>query len=251
MISAVILTHNEEKNISKCVLALKWCDEVLVIDDQSTDNTVAIAKKSGAKIYVRALSNNFSAQRNFGLQKAKGDWVLFVDADELVTSALWFEIMQHTNNPSENYKGFLLKRQDIIWNSLLKHGETGNIKFLRLAKKNAGEWVGAVHETWDVKGDTLVLNNPLMHRPHITIKKFIREINFYTNIRAKELFDKRTKTYWPFIVLYPIGKFIQNYIVKQGFRDGTAGLVLAMMMSFHSFLVRSKLWLLWQGRKMK
>ncbi len=249
MISVVVLTHNEEKSIGECLESLKWCDETIIIDDDSTDRTVTVAEKSGAKVYKRSLKNDFSTQRNFGLNKAKGDWVLFVDADEIVSPALWFEIMQHTNNPTDNYAGFYIKRQDILWNTQLKYGETGNVRLLRLARKNAGEWNGAVHEEWNVKGHTAILNNPLMHHPHMTVENFLREINFYTNIRSEELFSKNIKTSWFFVILYPFAKFTQNYFIKQGFRDGVPGLVLAMMMAFHSFLVRSKLWLMWHKKK--
>lgn len=247
MISAIVLTKNEEKNILNCLRSLSWCDETLVIDDASTDKTVEIAKKNGAKVFSRSLSDNFAEQRNFGLNKAKGEWVLFVDADEVVPSALWFEIMQHTNNAFSNFTGFFLKRKDIMWGSELTHGETGKIKLLRLAKKDAGKWVGKVHEVWEITGKTMTLNNPIRHYPHMNVEKFLKEINFYTDLRAKELFVKKTTVFWVSILLYPAGKFIQNYIFKQGFRDGIPGLILALMMSFHSFLVRGKLWLMWQG----
>ncbi|HUQ84979.1 MAG TPA: glycosyltransferase family 2 protein [Candidatus Limnocylindrales bacterium] len=246
MISAIIITKNEEKSLKRSLRSLSWCDEVIVIDDDSTDDTVKIAEKLGAKVYKRSLDGDFSAQRNFGLQKAKNDWVLFIDADEEVSPALWFEIMQHTNSPSDKYSGYFIKRQDVIWGRLLKYGETGNKKFLRLAKKNSGKWEGVVHEKWNVVGMTATLNNPLMHYPHVTIENFLHEINLYTDIRAKELYDKKVRTSSFLIIIYPLAKFIQNYFLKQGFRDGVPGLLLALMMSLHSFLVRSKLWFMLQ-----
>ncbi len=246
MISAVVLTKNEEKNISECLESLSWCDEIIVIDDHSIDKTVELAKKMSAKVYIRSLQNNFSEQRNFGLEKASGDWVLFIDADERVTPALWYEIMQHTNIPINPYSGYLLKRTDTMWEKGLKHGETGNIKILRLAKKDTGKWEGKVHETWKINGQTLVLNNSLLHYPHVNLDNFLKEINFYTDLRATELFDRKVKASWWTIILYPKAKFILNYFIKRGFLDGMPGLVFAVMMSFHSFLVRGKLWLLWQ-----
>src|SRR2546423_7584770 len=105
MISAVVLAKNEEKNIKACLESLSWCDELIVIDDNSTDKTVDIARQKGARIYTHPLNNDFAQQRNFGLDKAKGDWVLFVDADERVPSALWYEIMQRTNEPIDGYSG--------------------------------------------------------------------------------------------------------------------------------------------------
>jgi glycosyltransferase involved in cell wall biosynthesis len=246
MISAVILTKNEEKNIEECLRGLSWCDEKIVIDDNSTDKTVEIAKKMGAKVYTHAVKNDFSQQRNFGLEKAKEDWVLFVDADERVSSALWYEIVARINEPIENFAGFFLKRKDSIWGKELEHGEVGNIQLLRLARREAGKWEGRIHETWKVKGKTDTLKNPLFHYPHQTIAEFLQEINQYTDVRAYELYENKVTVNWFYILLYPKAKFIVNYFFKAGFLDGIPGLVLALMMSFHSFLVRGKLWILWQ-----
>jgi glycosyltransferase involved in cell wall biosynthesis len=246
MISVIILTKNEEKNIEACLESLSWCDEKIVIDDHSTDKTVELAKKKDAKVFTRDLYNNFSDQRNYGLEKAKGDWILFIDADERVSSALWYEIMAHTSESIEEFSGFYIKRQDIMWGKVLKYGETGNITLMRLAKKGTGTWEGPVHEKWVVKGKTALLKNPLDHFPHQTVAEFLAEINFYTTLRAGELFKKNIKSNWFSILAYPKGKFILNYFIKGGFQDGLQGLVFALIMSMHSFLVRSKLWLMWQ-----
>lgn len=246
MISAVVLTKNEEKNIEACLESVCWCDEKIVIDDHSEDKTVEIAKKKGAKVFPRFMENDFADQRNYGLEKAKGDWVLFVDADERVSSALWYEIMQHTSDSIDNYSGYYIRRQDTMWGRVLKYGETGNIRLLRLAKKDTGKWKGKVHEEWKVRGKITILKNPLDHYPHPNVTEFLREINFYTDLRAQELFSKKIKSNWFTIIAYPKGKFILNYFFRFGFLDGLPGLVFALLMSFHSFLVRSKLWLLWK-----
>lgn len=248
MISAVVLAKNEEKQIKQCLESLSWCDEIIVIDDNSTDKTEEIAKKMGAKVYIHSLEGDFSQQRNFGLEKSKGDWVLFVDADEQISSALWYEIMQYVNEPIEAYSGFYLRRRDVMWGKKLLHGELGKIKLLRLAKKNVGKWEGKVHETWEITGKTLILQKELLHYPHQTIEEFLSEINFYTDIRSKELFNKKIKSSWWDILLFPLGKFIRGVLVEAGFLDGLEGLVFAFFMSFHSFLVRGKLWLLWQKK---
>ncbi len=245
MISAVILTKNEEKNIEACLRSVSWCDEIIVIDDNSTDKTVELVKKSGAIVFVHPVNGDFSAQRNYGISKAKTDWIFFLDADERVSSALWYEIMAQTNEAIGPYVGFYVKRQDTMWGKVLKYGETGNIRILRIAKRNAGKWEGRVHETWKVSGNVTLLRNHLDHYPHETVESFLKEINFYTDLRAKELFDKKAKAYLWSIILYPLGKFTINYFFKRGFMDGTPGFVLAMHMALHSFLVRSKLWLNW------
>ncbi len=248
MISAVILTKNEEANISDCVKSLSWCDEVVVVDDNSKDRTIELVKKLNARVYTHPINNDFSSQRNFGLSKAKGDWVLFVDADERVSSSLAFEISNAIIFSSE-FNGFYIKRRDVMWKKELKYGESGNMHLLRLGKKGVGKWEGKVHEEWEVKGNIGKLKNPIMHFPHKTFQEFLKEINFYTTVRAEELYKKGAKANFLSILLYPLGKFLFNFLLKLGFIDGMPGLIVALAMSFHSFLVRGKLWLLWQKKE--
>lgn len=257
-VSAVILTKNEEKNIVDCIDSLKWCDEIILVDDNSEDRTIELAEKAGVKVFKRLLNNDFSGQRNYGLLKAKNDWVLFVDADERVPEALASEIFNFSRGAGSSsaghfsifnsYDGFYIKRTDYMWEKELKHGETGNIKLLRLAKRGKGKWRGRVHERWEINGKIGDLKNPIMHSPHQTIKEFLNEINFYTDLRAEELYNQKVKSNWFYIIFYIKAKFFQNYFIKLGILDGIEGFILAMLMSFHSFLVRGKLWLLWHKK---
>lgn len=246
-ISVVVLTKNEEENIVDCLESVKWCDEKIIIDDYSTDRTVEIAERFGVKIYKRHLENDFSKQRNFGISNAIGDWILFLDADERVSKDLKEEINQNLKN-TPKINGYFIKRADVLWNKELLYGELGNINLLRLAKKGAGEWRGKVHEQWKISGSIGQLNNKLYHFPHQTLKEFLSEINFYSNIRAKELLGEKVKASPFSIIVYPLGKFLLNYFIKRGFMDGIPGLILALTMSFYSFLARGKLWQLWQKK---
>lgn len=251
-ITAIVLTKNEEKNIRECLKSISWCDEVIVIDDESTEKIVEISRRMDASVFVRPLDNNFSAQRNYGLSKARGEWVLFVDADERVSEALSFEISNIISNWSDGveneYKGFYIPRVDVLWGKELRYGES-NKKLLRLARKNAGKWDGTVHEEWKINGKIGELRNPIAHYPHQAVAEFLREINFYTTLRAKELYSKKIRVNKLSIILYPYGKFVLNYFLKKGLLDGIPGLIQALLMSFHSFLVRSKLWTMWDGRQ--
>jgi glycosyltransferase involved in cell wall biosynthesis len=247
MISVIILTKNEEKNILDCLETVAWADEIIILDDFSEDRTVEIAlsqKLKNLKILKRALAEDFGKQRNYALSYAKNEWVLFIDADERVTPALRQEINDFIIEEKTKalINGMYLLRKDVLWGKLLKHGETGRIKLLRMARKNSGVWHGRVHEQWLVEGETDTFENFLVHYPHGTISEFLAEINFYTTIRAKELFDKGEKSSISKIIFYPKIKFLQNYILRLGFLDGLEGLVQAILMSFHSFLVRAKLW---------
>lgn len=253
MISAVVLTKNEQKNIKDCLKTLQRCDEIVVVDDYSTDKTVTIAKKLGVRIFRRSLNDDFANQRNFGLQQAKGDWVLFVDADERISAPLVAEIQHQVFCPagrraSVKYQGFYLKRKDFFGGRWLKHGETAKVKLLRLAKKGAGVWRRQVHEVWEVKGKIGELKNPIFHYPHQTISEFLNHLDFHSTLHAEALLAEGVQPSFFRIVANPLAKFLQNWLFRLGFLDGEPGLIVALMMSFHSFLTRARLWLLWQKK---
>lgn len=243
MISAVVLTKNEEKNLPQCLESIKWCDEILVIDDNSTDKTVEIAKKFSAKVFTRSLNDNFAQQRNFGLQKAKEDWILFVDADEVIPPDLKEEIIVAVKN--KTMFGYYLKRQEFFNGKALKHGETTHY-LLRLGRKGKGKWQREVHEIWKIKGEIGKLKNPLFHYSHPTLSEFIEHINRFSTLHAQLLLKEGVKPSLWRIIANPLAKFIQNYLFRLGFLDGTPGIIVALMMSFHSFLARAKLYFLWK-----
>ncbi len=243
-LSAVILTKNEEENITECLKGLAFCDEILIIDDYSRDKTTQIAKASGATIFKRHLDSDFSAQRSFGTTKAKGKWVLFVDADERVSKDLANEITQVVNDPMLPYGGFYLRRIDEMWGRRLLHGECGTINLLRLVLKGKGTWKRPVHETYSTYEKTYNLKNPLMHYPHKTLKEFISDVDDMSTIHAKANREEGKHSNIFKIMFWPPAKFIYNYFFKLGFRDGTPGFVVAAVMSFHSYLAWSKLWLM-------
>lgn len=245
MISAIVLTKNEEKNISQCLESLLWCDEIIIIDDQSTDKTVEIARSLRAKVFIHSLNNNFAQVRNSGLNKAHGDWVLFVDSDERVTKELKEEIIKVTNNSRSRINcSYYVKRIDYMWDKELRYGELGDVKLLRLSRKNAGKWERKVHEVWNIKGLTKTLKNPLLHYPHQNLSEFLSHIDFYSTLHAEQKYQDGEKSSLLKIIIWPKLKFIKNWIFLRGFWDGVPGLLVAMLMSFHSFLAWSKLWLM-------
>lgn len=238
MISVVILTKNEEKNIQRCINNLAWSDEIIIVDDYSTDKT--LKKVKGCRVFKRKLNGDFAGQRNFGLSKAKGNWVLFIDVDEVVTKELGKEIL--TRIKYSDKSGFYIRRVDTFLGIELKHGETGSVKLLRLAKRKSGKWKRKVHEYWGVNGETCELTYPLLHYHDQRLTSFIDKINFYSGIHAKEnIKNGKRANVWR-IILYPTGKFFVNYFLKLGFLDGVSGFIMATMMSFHSFLSWSKAW---------
>lgn len=244
MISAVILSHNDEEPLRRSLASLAFCDEIIVIDDESVNLSLPKSKK--IRLYKRALHGDFAAQRNYGLSRAKGEWVLFVDSDEVVSPTLAKEIQKAV---TVDCAGFYLRRMDWQFGKKLTHGETNKVRLLRLAKKDAGKWARPVHEVWNIEGAVGTLVTPLDHFPHPNVAQFVKDINMYSTLNAHFLYTEKIKVPGWQIVVYPAAKFFVDYIWYLGFLDGTAGAVVALMMSMHSFLTRAKLWLLWHKRE--
>lgn len=243
-LSAVILTKNEEKNIEQAIKSVDFCNETLIVDDYSEDKTVEHAKKLGARILLSHLNDDFSKQRNFATENTKGEWVLFLDADEVVSVELKREIKRLLYLPVSE-AAYYIKRRDWFWGREVTHGEVATAAqqgIIRLVKKGSGCFAGRVHEEYKTTVSTGILKNYLNHYPHHTLVEFINRINKYSTLRAQELLQQGDNDNIFITVTYPFGKFFYTYLVKKGFLDGAAGFVYSFMMSFHSFLVRAKLY---------
>ncbi len=244
-ITAVVLTKNEEQHIERCLRSLQFCDEILVIDDYSTDQTVKIAEKHKTRVVRRALNNDFTAQRNFALAEAQGEWILYIDADEEVSIPLKNEMSKALNDDKLTKRAYYIPRRDYWWEKELRFGEVASARskgFIRLVKKNSGKWMGKVHERFVISSFVGRLNNFINHYPHPTVKDFIEEVNHYSTIRAHELYNQGKSTNIFEILINPFGKFFYTYFILLGFLDGPAGFAYSFFMSFHSFLVRAKLY---------
>ena len=239
-ISAVILTKNNASQIKPLIRQLSFCQEIIVVDDQSQDKTSSIARKLGAQVFTRPLKGDFSKQRNFGLTKATSDWVLFIDPDETVTLKLAQEIQATVTHPLP--LSYQLKRQDTFLGKTLRFGETGTLKLTRLGKRQpSAKWHRPVHEIWPLAFPGQ-LKTPLLHTPHQSITDFLTKINRYTSIEARYRHHQGIRFNLFELLFYPPAKFVYNFIFKVGFLDGFPGLVMAFIMSLHSLIVRIKLY---------
>ena len=246
MSSAVVLTKNEEENIEKCIKSLSFCEEIIVIDDNSIDKTRDLANKLGAKVYERDMDKDYSAQSNFGMERASGKWVLFIDADEFVSEKLSKEIIEVVSE-ERGLSGYFIKRVDTIWGKELNFGESGNSKVLRLVKKGSGKWERRVHPNFNIRGKTSTLSNLLYHYPHQSVSRFIESVNRWSTWHAIANKEEGKESSIFKIIFMPIGHFVKNFIFRLGFFDGIVGFVFAVIMSFHSFLSWGKLWMLQKG----
>ena len=172
--------------------------------------------------------------------------MLYIDADEEVSSTLRDEIITILKNPS--HEAYYIKRQDVFWGKEVRYGEVWEARrkgIIRLVKKGAGLWQGRVHETFQTQQSVGMIQNPLMHNSHASIADFLEKVNFYSTLRAEELYEKKAPFYTIEIIVYPSLKFILSYFFLGGFLDGARGFVYSFMMAFHSFLTRAKLYLLY------
>ena len=249
-LTAIILTKNEEKNIERCLRSVDFCDEVIIVDDFSEDKTIKQVHKvlkvhKVYKVFQRRLNGNFAGQRNFGMEKAKYEWILFIDADEEVSDELKKEIVSLLHGSTDQeITAYYLKRRDFWWGRELKYGEikkNRQVGLIRLIRKKSGKWLGHVHEEFRTNKTVGQLKSYLNHYPHQSVRDFLNDVNFYSSLRAKELYQQGRKTSIFAIIFYPLGKFLLTYIIKLGFLDGPAGFAYSFFMSFHSFLVRAKL----------
>lgn len=221
-LTAVILTNKKPKDISKTIESVSFADEVIIISPKKHP------------------ISDFAFERNIGISKAKNDWILFVDDDEVISSNLAHEIQKAIKGNSN--QAYYLKRLDRYHGQILRHGETGNTKIIRLAKKTAGEFNRPVHEIWRITGATGILKNPLIHERGELVNPFMNRMIQYCPIDATAL-TKEGKTFsLPRLFLNPVAKFIQNYFVRFGFLDGCAGLFQAYLMSVQSLTVRVFQW---------
>lgn len=187
---------------------------------------------------------DFAAARNAELAKATTDWVLFLDADETITPGLQKEIDWAVK--SNHFDAYYLKRRDTFMGHALRHGEPGRAKFIRLARQSFGRWHRPVHEKWLGQGRVGELTHPLRHSPHSSLSAFLAKIDRYSTLDAQYRYQEGQKSSLAKITFYPLAKFSLNYFLRLGFLDGVPGAVMAIMMSFHSYLTWTKLYLLWQ-----
>lgn len=236
-VTVVIITKSI--HISKLVLgSLSFADEVILVVDAPTPKHRTT--KGKYKIFSRPLSGDYSAQRNFGLQKATSEWVLFVDDDEYVGIELAREITSIL--ATSKFSGYLIPRTDVVFHQRLLHGETGNMKLLRLACRTAGKFYRPVHETWKIAGRVGELTSPLYHIKDHFISEFIGRMESYGQIDAKILARENKPFSWFRLLAYPLAKFKYNYFLKAGFLDGIPGLFLAYLMGVQSLTVRVFQW---------
>ncbi len=240
-ISAIVIAKNEEDMIADCLDSLSFCNEIIVIDNASSDRTAEIAKKMNAKVY-ELITNDFSELRNFGLKKATNNWILYVDADERVTAALAADIKYQISNIK--YAAFRVKRKNFYFGSSKKN-EWPYIEGLeRLFKKDKLEgWYGRLHESPKIKGEVGELEGYLLHYTHRDLTSMIKKTIEWSKVEAELRFNKDhpKMTWWRFPRVM-MTAFFNSYITQGGWKAGTIGLIESFYQSFSMFMTYARLW---------
>jgi glycosyltransferase involved in cell wall biosynthesis len=238
-ISAVIITKNEETNITECLKSISWTNEIILVDAQSTDKTVELAKDFTSKIFVHEWEG-FAKQKEFALSKVSNEWVLNIDADERISPMLKDEIINLEENDAD---GYYIRRENYLLKKHIKSCGWDNDYQLKLVRKSKTRLADRlVHERFIVDGKTERLKHRLVHFTFTSIEKTLGKINYYSSLRAEELFNKGKQVGGFTIISHGLAAFFKFYILYGGFRDGVYGLIISLFNSFTKFLVYMKVW---------
>ncbi|HUD44627.1 MAG TPA: glycosyltransferase family 2 protein [Patescibacteria group bacterium] len=239
-LSAIVLTKNEENMIADCLDSLSFCDEVVVIDSKSTDRTAEIAERAGAKVF-KDISSSFAERRNLGKSKAKGKWLLYIDADERVSPQLQQSIKSIVDAQREVFSAYRIQRQNYyLGNHLWPYIE----KLERLFKKEAlDHWYGQLHETAKVKGEIGELEGYILHFSHRDLESMVEKTNLWSETEANLRLNANhpAMTWWRFPRVM-LSAFYASYVQQKGYKAGTAGLIESIYQSFSIFITYAKLW---------
>jgi glycosyltransferase involved in cell wall biosynthesis len=238
-ITAIILAKNEEKNLPRCLESVGWVEEIIVIDDESTDKSVAIAAKAGAKVYQRKL-DDFASQRNFALSKVKTEWVLLVDPDETVPQELQKEMLRAVK--LKGFAGFYFPRKNIIFGQWIKHSGWSPDHQLHFFRAKKGKYLGKVHERVEVKGKVGYLKTALIHENHQSITQYLEKLIHYTELEAAKQIKAGYQFSWPDLIQKPLDEFLRRFFAEEGYKDGIHGLALGLLQSFSELVVYLRVW---------
>jgi glycosyltransferase involved in cell wall biosynthesis len=242
-ISAAIIAKDEEKMIEDCLKSLAWVDEIVLIDSGSTDRTCDIADKYTAKI-IKVKGGNYSDWRNEGLVNARGEWILYVDADERITPLLRKEIESLITNQQSEFNAYAIPRRNVILGKEMKHGGWWPDYVKRLYKKDKLEkWSGELHEEPVFTGNLDHLKNPMIHIKHSDLSQMVEKTNKWSEVEARLLYEANhpKMVWWRFIRII-LTELWLRLIKLKGILDGVEGIIYSFYQAWSKFITYAKLW---------
>jgi len=244
-ITALAITLNEAHNIKGYIKSLWFADEIVIVDSFSSDETVSLASKHGKVTIYQRKFDNFSAQKNFAISKAKNDWVTFFDLDEEITPALANELIEKAKNPKSIV--YFVKRDFYFMGKRIKYSGLQNDFIVRFFNKNYCRYnANLVHETLEVEGKSENLKNTLPHHTYKSFDDYTSKMHQYSELQAKMLYEKGKKPSYYHFLFRPFYRFWNQFIFRLGILDGKEGFVLAYVSAFSVFKRYVNLWLLYR-----
>lgn len=226
MLSVIIITKNEASHISRCLESVAWADEIIVLDSGSEDDTVSICRQYTDKVYQTDWPG-FGIQKQRALDKATGDWILSVDADEVVTPELRLEI--ETALQQEQFQGYEIPRLSSYCGRQMRHGGWWPDYVLRLFRRDCGGFTDTVvHERIIVQGQVGRMRTPLLHDAFVNLDEVLHKVNSYSSLGAALLYRRGVRSSLGKAILKGLWTFIRTYWLKAAFLDGGQGLMLSI-----------------------
>jgi glycosyltransferase involved in cell wall biosynthesis len=240
-ITAAVITYNEETRIERCLRSLAWADEIVIVDSFSSDRTVELCRRYTPKVFQHPWPGDYSEQRTRAHQYAANDWVLFMDADEVVTKALRDEIKAlFDKGPDADAYG--IPRREYFGGKWITAGGWYPQHKVILYRKSMGEWVNPIHERFATRGSMGYLKSPILHDGYGNFKTFMDKFNQYSSIEAERTVrEGRRKKFSLVKALFkPLERFYGRFVRHKGYRDGMHGFYMAAVIAFNYFLMEFK-----------
>lgn len=238
-ISATIITFNEERNLPRAIESLRCCDEIVVVDSGSTDRTMEIAARYGARV-LEANWRGYAGQKNYASDQAVNDWVLSIDADEALSEDLEGEIWA-LKKRGPDCDAYTLPRLAQYLGKWILHSGWYPDRKIRLFDRRKASWHGEyVHESVVCEGRVGELKGNLLHYTCDSLTEHLRTMNRYTTLAAEEVVARKKKVGYSQLLADPAWTFFKTYVVQRGFLDGLEGLSIAYMASLYTFLKYAK-----------
>ncbi len=234
-ISVVVITKNEEPNIAKCLESLEWADEIVVVDDESTDKTQEIAKKYTKSVITKKLDIE-GKHRNYAYGLARNEWVLSLDADEVITPLLKDEL-EKTLSSNVSHSAFTIPIKTYIGSHWIKYGgwyPASKVRFFRKDKFKYEEV--EVHPRGFIEGTCGHLKNDIIHYSYKDFHELFASLNNQTTLEAKKWFSEKRKINFLKMMRKFYDRFLKSYFLKRGFRDGLTGFVVAYINSLYQLM---------------
>lgn len=246
-ISVVIITLNEEAHIERCIRSAPFADDIVVVDSFSTDRTVEIAEKCGARVFKEKWKG-FGPQKAFATEQAKNSWILSLDADEALSPELAAEIIECFSDLDPE-AGYLFPRKSYHLGRWIEHGGWYPDYQLRLYNKTKSQWnSAALHEKVEVK-KVLKMKRDLLHWVFDSLSDQVMTNDRYSTLGANQLAEAGQRFSYLKMLFKPLGKFVETYIVKRGYKDGLPGFIISIGAAYSLFLKFAKLWEIERAKK--